>query len=464
MPVMRPGFASETAVARFEAIRPHLDLGVPLTRIAKETGDSERTLRRWLAQYRAEGIAGLERRPRADRGHRRRITSEIEASIRSEALSQPRPTAAAIHRRVCEAAARSGSKAPSYPVTTAILRTVTPAVHAAACDPVTYRNHYELVHRREASRPNEMWQADHVLLDVTVLDAKGKAHRPWLTAVIDDHSRAIAGYALSLNAPNALQTALALRHAIWRKERSDWPVCGIPECLYVDNGSDFTSEHIAQASIALKIRLVHSRPGRPRGRGRIERFFRTLHAVFEPNLPGRLVRGQPPSPASLSVADLGQQFEAFLAAYHTRRHGGTGQTPLMRWQANGFLPNMPESLEALDMLLLQVAQPRKVLRDGIRFQGRRYVEPTLAAFVGEQVEVLHDPRDPAEVRIYHQGNFICRGLSFEHAAAPVLDDIDRARRAALSSHRDVSGKARARASSPAPPPRQHGLKLYADDD
>lgn len=285
MPVTRPGFASETATVHFTAIRPHLDLGVPLAQIARENGRSERTLRRWLVKYRAEGIAGLERRPRADRGHRRRITTELEASIRSEALSHPRPTAAAIHRRVCEAAARSGAKAPSYSVTTAVLRTVTPAAHAAVCDPVTYRNHYELVHRREASRPNEMWQADHVLLDVMVLDAKGKAHRPWLTAVIDDHSRAIADYALSLNAPNALQTALALRHAIWRKERPDWPVCGIPECLYVDNGSDFTSEHIAQASIALKIRLVHSRPGRPRGRGRIERFFRTLPAVFEPNLP-----------------------------------------------------------------------------------------------------------------------------------------------------------------------------------
>ena len=43
-------------------------------------------------------------------------------------------------------------------------------------------------------------------------------------------------------------------------------VCGIPEMLYVDNGSDVIPEQIEQACIALKIRLVHSRPGRPRGR------------------------------------------------------------------------------------------------------------------------------------------------------------------------------------------------------
>ncbi|MDA4836251.1 transposase family protein, partial [Enterobacter hormaechei] len=81
---------------------------------------------------------------------------------------------------------------------------------------------------------------------------------PWLTVIVDDHSRAIAGYFLSLDAPSALNTALALRQAIWRKPNPEWIVSGIPEQLYVDNGSDFISEHIEQACIALKIRLIHS--------------------------------------------------------------------------------------------------------------------------------------------------------------------------------------------------------------
>ncbi len=45
----------------------------------------------------------------------------------------------------------------------------------------------------------------------------------------DDHSRAIAGYAVNLDAPSALQTALALREAIWRKSEPGWHVCGIPD-------------------------------------------------------------------------------------------------------------------------------------------------------------------------------------------------------------------------------------------
>jgi putative transposase len=42
-----------------------------------------------------------------------------------------------------------------------------------------------------------------------ILDANGEAVRPWLTLIMDDYSRAIAGYALFLGAPTVLQTALA---------------------------------------------------------------------------------------------------------------------------------------------------------------------------------------------------------------------------------------------------------------
>lgn len=440
---------------------------MPLARLARAGGPSERTLRRWLASWRAGGIAGLERQARSDRGRRRRVDPELEAMIRSEALARPRPTAAAIHRRVCALVAQRGLAPSSYAVTTEIVRSVSPAMRAAANDPTTYRDRHELVHRREAAAPNEMWQADHAMLDVQVADARGAPRRPWLTVVIDDHSRAVAGYALSTAAPCAIRTALALRHAIWRKEDPSWPICGIPGRLYVDNGSDFTSEHIAQACVALKVQLVHSWPGRPRGRGRVERFFRTVRDMLEPELPGRIVGGQLASPPVLDLHGLGLRFEAFLRdVYHPRRHGGTGEAPLARWQAGGFLPNLPESLETLDMLLMRVAKPRKVLRDGLRLGGRRYVEPTLAAFVGEMVEVLHDPRDPAEVRVYHHGAFVCRALSPEHLAAPSLDDIQEARRRARLAHaRDATGEAQVGTeATPAPPPRRHGLRLYADDD
>jgi transposase InsO family protein len=81
-------------------------------------------------------------------------------------------------------------------------------------------------------------------------------------------------------------TALALRQAIWRKQDPSWHVCGLPEILYSDNGSDFTSQHLEQVGADLKMQLVFSTPGIPRGRGRIERFFATLTQMFLCDLPG----------------------------------------------------------------------------------------------------------------------------------------------------------------------------------
>lgn len=131
-------------------------------------------------------------------------------------------------------------------------------------------------------------------------------------------------------------------------------------------GSDFTSEHIEQACIALKIRLIHSMPGRARGRGKIERVFRTINDMFLPDLPGYLIGGKPLSAPALSLDDLRDRFEAFVCdVYHRRPHGGTGEPPITRWQKGGFLPAMPDSLQQLDMLLVHVPKSRKVGRDGM---------------------------------------------------------------------------------------------------
>jgi putative transposase len=87
-----------------------------------------------------------------------------------------------------------------------------------------------------------------------------------------------------------------------------------------------------------------------------------------------------------------------------------------------------KSLEQLDLLLLTVAKMRKVQADGVRFQGLRYIDPTLAAYVGESVVLRYDPRDVAEVRLFHQGKFLCRAICPELAGETVaLRDIKRAR-------------------------------------
>ena len=83
----------------------------------------------------------------------------------------------------------------------------------------------------------------------------------------------------------------------------------------------------------------------------------------------------------------------FRSVYHHRENAETKMPPLERWEATGFLPRMPDSLEQLDLLLVQVAKARQVRPDGIHFQSLRYVSTTLAAYVGETVTLRFDPRD-----------------------------------------------------------------------
>ena len=176
---------------------------------------------------------------------------------------------AQIHRQVIELAGKRSLTAPSYDVVRAIVRGLPPDLLALAHGTRdAYRDGYELVLRRESARPNDMWQADDTELDVMIIDEKGKEARPWLTAILDDHSRAVPGYAVFLGEPTAVQTALALYQAIWRKADPVWPVCGIPETLYVDHGSDFTSTHISQVAADLQCNSSTPRPGCPVAEGK----------------------------------------------------------------------------------------------------------------------------------------------------------------------------------------------------
>lgn len=96
---------------------------------------------------------------------------------------------------------------------------------------------------------------------------------------------------LFLGAPSAEQTALALHQAVNAKTNPSWPVCGLPEVLYSDHGSDFTSARLEQVCLDTHIRLIHSRVGVPQGRGKIERFYRTLTTELLPHRPGYIPHG-----------------------------------------------------------------------------------------------------------------------------------------------------------------------------
>lgn len=417
------------ALERFQIIRPFLEEGVPLTQIAQQHSLLLRTLQSWVQRYRHDGLVGLARKGRTDRG-KRRVRSELEKLIEGLALRKPRPTMSYIHRQVTSVAKTNGWKAPSYGFVKLVVSQLEPALVTLAHEGTkAYQDEYDLLFRREGACPNDIWQADHTPLAIWLLDENGQPAKPWLTVIIDDYSRAIAGYSIGFQSPSALLTALALRQAIWRKSDPKWHIYGIPGIFYTDHGSDFTSKHMEQVCVDLKIQAIFSEIGQPRGRGRIERFMRTVDQLFLCEQPGYAPPDSASVKADLSLAEFEARFKNFLLDnYHQRVHGETGVAPQERWEAGGFLPRVADSLEQLDLLLLTVAKARRVHQDGIHFQSLRYMDTILAAYVGEEVLLRYDPHDMAEIRVYYRDSFICHAVCQEIAGQTIaLKDIIRAR-------------------------------------
>jgi len=246
-------------------------------------------------------------------------------------------------------------------------------------------------------------------------------------------------------------------------------MCGLPDILHVDHGSDFTSHHLERTAVALHIRLIHSTVGRPQGRGKIERFFGTINTEVLAALPGRFGPGiRPPDPV-LDLPSLDHEIGAFIAIYNDREHSEIGRSPRDAWVADGWLPRMPDTFEELDGLLLTVPKNRFVQRDGIHFQGQRYLSPTLAPFVGRTITIRYDPRDISEIRVYDHDTFICTAIDEDHPNLRLsLRDIEgpRARRRELrrtiNDHIPVVA-AREQTRTAEPQRRRPRLRTYEED-
>ena len=200
--------------------------------IAISSGIPLRTLNFWTKKYRQSGITGLARKNRKDRGKTRVYNTKLQEAIEGLYLSTPNVTKANVYRLIKRYCQDKNSSVPSY-------RTVCKIVAKIPKDLITlgtqgikaYQQKYDLLYIRSSKSPNEIWQADHLLVDIEILNDRLKPQKPWLTIIIDDCSRAICGYELSFLSPSAQKTSLCLRQAIWRKQDPNWGIFGIPTML-----------------------------------------------------------------------------------------------------------------------------------------------------------------------------------------------------------------------------------------
>ena len=261
--------------------------------------------------------------------------------------------------------------------------------------------------RFEASRPNELWTGD--ALHGPVVGGR----KTYLFCFVDDHSRAVMGARWAFH-EDVVRLAAALRPAMAAR--------GVPESVYVDNGSAFVDGWLLRACAVLGIRLVHSRPGRPQGRGKIERFFRTVRDQFLVEVAA----GEPGRTAGTAVSDLAELNRLFSswvqAGYHRAAHSETGQAPLARWAAGAPDPlPLPTPAQLREAFLW--SERRTVRKTAtVSLHGNSYqVDPFL---VRRTVELVFDPFDLTDIEVRFQGRSAGKAVPFtigRHAHAKARD-------------------------------------------
>jgi putative transposase len=172
------------ALARFKIIAPFLEDGLALPEIARHHDIPVRTLRRWVSRYRQGGISALERSSKASA-----VVPEPAWKSLAEALAleKPKRSIAGIHKILAEQAVKQDFSAPAYATVRSWLKKMEPALLTLAHKGrKAYNNKYDLIYRRPGTEPNAIWQADHTLLDIWVLDEYGRPCRPWLSIILDD--------------------------------------------------------------------------------------------------------------------------------------------------------------------------------------------------------------------------------------------------------------------------------------
>ncbi len=116
----------------------------------------------------------------------------------------------------------------------------------------------------------------------------------------------------------------------------------------------------------------------------------------------------------MNVEEIDKLFKNWLlTVYMCREQKDLGASPFDRWNGAITIPRMPDSLEALDLMLLHVGRQRKVQRDGIRFKTFRYFDLELSKYVKQYISVRYDPRDMSEIYVYADGTFVCKAACKE---------------------------------------------------
>lgn len=328
------------------------------------------TLRRWIRLYENSGrqLSALYPGERSDRGKCRQVDDETATALINLKRQKPSVPVQRLLEEMKEKSLISAGVTLAQSTAYRILKQ----------EGLTGQPAKQKIDRRrfEAEYPNDIWQSD--VMHGPSVEVNGKMRKTYLIAVLDDHSRLL---------PHA-EFYLSERLAHWLDAFRQALLCrGVPRKLYVDNGAAFRSKHLERICASLGIALVHTPPYTPQGRGKIERFFRSVRTRFLPYFTGS------------TLTEFNTAFDLWVRKdYHQRTHSGTGEMPLARFARHlEVIRTAPADLE--DHFRKEAR--RRVAKDRtVSLEGRVYEAPT--KLIGEYVRLLYHADRPERIEVFHQ--------------------------------------------------------------
>jgi len=333
------------------------------TRITSET------VRNWIRKYTQYGKEGLLPKQREDRGRPRSFTDTEAESISRMLEKKPELTVSSVVKKLKNKGiieSEISSSALSRFVRTNNL-TKKQRIKVKD-DKIQLRFSFE--------SPLQCVQAD-AMHGFPIPDGKGKKRKAILLAFIDDATRRIL-YGRFAFSEKSLLFEDGIRHILKSHGRIGR--------LYVDNGSTFVSNQTKRILQTLSINIIHSKPYRPQGRGKIERFFRTVRQSFLNLLEQEEIK---------SLDQLNILFSSWLETeYHREIHSSLGITPLDAWLAGSDkIKHMDPFVDIDSIFHHQIS--RKVYKDSIvSVHGTAFEVPPI--LIGKRVTVIFNPNPPIE--------------------------------------------------------------------
>lgn len=269
---------------------------------------SAKTIERWYHLWRKEGIDGLIPHTRCDKGHCS-LSADLQQSIIHLKMDNPARSINTIIKLLeMDGLARKGQLSRS---------TVHRLLQTNHLSKRKLDKGSEMIERRafEAKLVGDIWYGD--VMHGPRIVTKSGMRKTYLATVMDDKSRLICHSAFCLD-ESALSIEYVLKQALLKR--------GLPKCLVVDNGPAYRAASLQGICARLKIRLVYCRPYEPEGKGKLERWHRTVRAQFLTEIDVDSIHG---------LEAINARLWAWIeTVYHSNPHSGLADkmTPLQYWQ------------------------------------------------------------------------------------------------------------------------------------